>query len=73
MSAPRKRGRPPTDPAIITQALNLVADGAPVKEAARTVGIDWSTLAQHTDARWTNQEAGSLGRAVRIANQKGAL
>ena len=65
------RGKPPRiDPALIQAARELLAEGAPLTATAETLSIAPSTLRNYGLVGISHREAGSLGRAVRIHNQK---
>ena len=64
----------PVTPEKLEAVRKMVEDGASQKEIIRTVGVGRETIVKYFPGhRWTFQECGSLGRAVRTAKQQGLL
>ncbi|MBW4096254.1 MAG: hypothetical protein HIU81_13275 [Acidobacteria bacterium] len=58
-------------PEHLAEAIQLFDDGASQSEVARTVGISAETLGRHLPGRkWDQSTAGSMARAVRLANEQ---
>ncbi|QRI45438.1 helix-turn-helix DNA-binding domain protein [Arthrobacter phage Leona] len=54
------------DPAKLERARQLLEDGAPLKEAERTTGLDWRTIRRHFPEHrgWTYTQAGEYARQL---------
>lgn len=56
---------------IMDQARAMIEDGASVLEITRTTGMARETVIKHfPGASWSHAEAGSVGRQVRIFNER---
>ncbi|MEV0890300.1 helix-turn-helix domain-containing protein [Promicromonospora sp. NPDC050262] len=57
-----------TSPRLLSQAAQMLEDGASYKEASRTLGVSHRTLSRHLPGRsqWTDpSEAGRFGATMR--------
>lgn len=64
-------GRHKIPPEVMEQARIMVEDGASVLEITRTTGLARETVVKHfPGSSWSHQEAGAVGRQVRIFNER---